>query len=107
MIKTTGKEFKAFMADEGYWPEGWFMDDIEVTFDGSPDDSSTQYEDLLDTCEVAIVSGSIYKGDYGGDVISLESFFKKWKKLQTVEYVTVEIPKGKSDELKAFVKTLK
>jgi hypothetical protein len=105
MIKTTGLEFKEFYFDEAYWPEGWFHDDGEITIDGKEDTPID--ENIPDSSSVVINGGTIFKGDYDAGDIDFETHFKRWRKAQTSEYVTVIIPKGKSDELKAFIKSLK
>jgi len=104
-MKTNGKEFKAFMASD--WPEGWYMDDDEILIDGKEDDGNIPYETLNDDCKVEILCGVVCSDNDNIDPINLETYFKKWRKSLTVEYVSVEIPKGKKQELMEFVKGLK
>ena len=106
-VKTTGAEFKAFYKDEPYWNGDWFTDDTVVFIDGVEDNGNIDYLELDDSCNIEIANGVVFKGGYDNGTIDYCKFFKDWRKLQTVEFLTVEIPKGTADKLKEFIKTLK
>jgi hypothetical protein len=105
MIKTSGKEFKAFYNDQEYWQDGWFHDDTKISVDGE-DDTDLDLGAIGDLSEVIINGGTVFKGDYAAANISFEKHFKDWRKAQKFEFVTVKIPKGKSESVLEFVKSL-
>jgi hypothetical protein len=105
MIKTTGVEWKAFHDDESFWKEGYMLDDEVITVDGSAFDPYADITTIPDAAQVTVDGGYVYDQDADKDLGSLESFFKKWRKLQVNVYLTVEVPKDRLDVVLDAIKT--
>jgi hypothetical protein len=103
--KTTGAEWKRFYNDNAFWPEGHWHDDEILTVNGEEPPEDFDLGEVADTAAMTILAGSVFN-ESADSYASLEGHFKKWRKLQTVASVVVEIHKGKLDELKALVKTI-
>lgn len=98
-MKTTGALWKEFYNDEAFW-EGYYHDDILIFFD---DVEVEEYEDPLPGSVVRIESGYVYKSDgdsFTSHDLSLETFFKRWKKKQTTRTIVVTV--DKDDFAKVF-----
>jgi hypothetical protein len=98
-MKTTGALWKEFYNDEAFW-EGYYHDDTLIFFD---DVEVEEYEDLLPGSVVRIESGYVYKNDgdsFTSHDLSLETFFKRWKKKQTTRTMVVTV--DKDDFAKVF-----
>lgn len=103
MIKTTGAEWKAFNADTTYWAEFCVEDEI-VTVNGSRVDEYSDYIDALADADKVTVDGG-WVADQGSDKeYSLNTFFKRWRKQQTTEYLSVEVPKEKASVVRDAIK---
>lgn len=96
-MKTTGALWKEFYSDEAYW-DGYYHDDTLILFDGV---EVEEYEDPLPGSVVTIESGYVYKKDetYSAHDLSLETFFKRWKKKQTTRIIVVTVNKDNFDEV--------
>lgn len=111
MAKKTylASDYKQFYSstDPRYWPEESYVDDVSYIVDGVRfgDDHDFDPMEFLDTAKIAIESGSIlsYKDSTARD---LRREFERWLKEQNSVSLVVSVPKGKEDELKAFVKSL-
>lgn len=82
---------------------------MEVYVNGKEfDDMVDENGFVLNLDQVDIISGVVYLDqDYSEkNSISLLSFFKKWRKMQTMKIMTVEVPKDRFDELKSFLTIL-
>lgn len=104
MIKTTGAEWKAFNADSTYWAE-FYHEDEEITVNGDRVDPYSFDAETLTGPEKVIVDGG-WVADQAKDSdkeYSLETFFKRWRKQQTTEYLSVEVPKEKAQAVKAAI----
>lgn len=104
MIKTTGAEWKAFMSDEVYWGE-CAVDDEVTTVNGSPVD---EYEfDLMsvaDADKLTVDGGWVFDQAKGSaKEWALATFFRTWRKQQTTEFLSVEVPKEKADAVRAAI----
>lgn len=98
-MKTTGALWKEFYNDEAFW-EGYYHDDTLIFFD---DVEVEEYEDPLPGSVVRIESGYVYKTDddsFTSHDLSLETFFKRWKKKQTTRTMVVTV--DKDDFAKVF-----
>ena len=109
MIKTTGAEFKRFYSDEAFWKDGLFHEEEMILVDGENvcDEfgcSSFDLSEVADNAKMEISEGIVYKDNYE-EVANFEGYFRKWRKLQTTVFLTVEAPKDKADAIKAAIKT--
>lgn len=97
-MKTTGALWKEFYNDEAFW-EGYYHDDTLILFD---DVEVEEYEDPSPDAVVKIESGYVYKTDdfFTSHDLSLETFFKRWKKKQTARTMVVTV--DKDDFAKVF-----
>lgn len=105
MIKTTGAEWKAFNEDSSYWAEFCVEDEI-VTVNGSRVDEHSSYvETLADADKMTVDGGWVADQADGSDnEYSLETFFRRWRKQQTTEYLSVEVPKEKADAVRTAIR---
>lgn len=104
-IKTTGAEWRAFMADDDYWPIGTWYEEETVFIDGDEapaDFDPSLEEDLPGEVAVRVEGGVVYLRD-GEQATSLDAFFRKWRKAQSTARFIVECPKDKLDAVKAAV----
>lgn len=104
MIKTTGAEWKAFNNDNVYWGE-FYMEDEAVTVNGDPVDEYTfDADSLADADKVQIDGGWVADQADGSDKeYSLDTFFRRWRKQQSTEFLSVEVPKDKADAVRAAI----
>lgn len=111
--KTNGLEFKRFHEDDDFWNievdgvnrEYWY-DDTVYKVNGVEAQDSIEIDNIEDSDRVDIISGWVYSDDPKVNVISLESFFKKWRKNKDLSYISIEIHKDKLDELKDLIRQL-
>lgn len=92
-MKVEGALWKLFYNDEEYW-KGFYHDDVLITFDNIEQE---EYDAPEDDAVVRVESGYVYREadefpPSRGD-ITLESFFRKWKKNQTTELIIVTVDK--------------
>lgn len=104
MIKTTGAEWKAFNADNAYWGE-FYVEDEAITVNGDPvDEYSFDVTTLADTDKVEIDGGWVADQANGSDKeYSLDTFFRRWRKQQTTEFLSVEVSKDRADAVRAAI----
>ncbi len=100
-MKTTGAQWNAYLAS---WPEGQWFDDSDETINGKPGDEIDG--DIPADAVVEFSCGVIYADRDDAEGVALVSHFRKWLKAQSTAYLLCEVPKGKEDELKAFLKRL-
>ena len=99
-IKMSGAEFNAFYSDPAMWPEGVYHDDQIITINGViVDDDCTPNDNDL----VSITGGYVTDED-GGDLGTLESYIRKWRKKQNTVVLLVECDMAKVDCVKDAVK---
>ncbi|WP_432263317.1 hypothetical protein [Cupriavidus sp. TMH.W2] len=94
--KTTGAEFKRFYSDVSFWPEGAYHDDQVIKVDGEQSTEATDLNAIADSATVLIEAGyvvlpSVEEGQ------SLESYFRRWRKQQTVRTLVVDVDASKLD----------
>lgn len=96
-MKTNGALWKEFYSDEAYW-DGYYHDDTLILFDGI---EVEEYEEPLPGSVVTIESGYVYKNDEISPAhdLSLETFFKRWKKKQSTRTIVVTVNKDDFDEV--------
>ena len=105
--KTTGAEYKAYIADDDpkWWPDGSYIDDDLILVDGQPmDDAGFDATTLHDNAAVVIECGTYYSNGIDGDPKSLEAHFKRWRKAQTTVRIAVEVHRDKLESLKLAIK---
>lgn len=95
-MKVEGALWKLFYNDEGFW-EGHFHDDTLITFDGI---EQQDYENPAPGSVVKIEAGYVYKHSDGYPCVSLTSFFRKWKKIQTTTVIVVTVNKDAADSVR-------
>ncbi|WKN20871.1 hypothetical protein [Azotobacter vinelandii] len=106
--KTTASELQAFWAsdDPMFWPDLAYVDGLALSIDGRATDEfdDIDVEELTDDQEIKILGGVICYADGSED--GFEAQFRKWRKLQSSVFLSVQAPKDKLDEIKAAVKAL-
>jgi hypothetical protein len=100
--RTTGAEYKRFMADDTWWPAGAYHEDESIDVDGIALDGDTNVLDLSDTAEIVIDGGIVFDAN-GSDLAGFEAFFRKWKRAQSTVTMTVEVPRDKVDAVKRAI----
>jgi len=103
--KTTGAELKAFYTDETVWPEGAYHEDEEVVVDGVALSDDGDITLIADAAKVTVAGGVVFDlpGVDSEDAPSFETYFKRWRKLQSTAFMAVECPKEKLDEVIAAI----
>ena len=101
-VSTTGAEFKKYHEDPVAWPEGQYYDDVVLEVDGARQADGVDTDLLDDSATVTIVSGYVCS-EHGGNVGSLESHFKKWKKAQDAVVFLVSCDKAHLQAVRAAI----
>ncbi len=105
MIKTNGKEFKAYYSDKQAWPDGAWHEDDGITVDGVPAyENDMDLTKVQDNAKITIEGGIVLKDDQSTDGPSMESHFRAWRKNQNTTFLSVEVPKDKADALRELIK---
>jgi hypothetical protein len=102
-VKTTGAEFKAWLASD--WGADAWWDDYVLIIDGAEVDDYDE-EKLADDAKIVIDSGVVYLDDTGEKSKSATAHFNAWKKSQTHTIVMVTLPKNELDEFKKLVESM-
>lgn len=104
-MKITGCEFKKFYKDNQYWDEESYHDgEILVTQAGKTTDD-IDLTTIDDDCLVNISNATVFlHSEHEG--IALTSYFKKWRKQQSIRHLLVEIHESKVTKLKSYVRSL-
>lgn len=100
-MKVKGALWKQFYNDEVFWA-GHYHDDVLITFDG---EEQEDYDNPADDAEVKIESGYVYKEEDGIQLrhthdVTLVSFFRKWKKIQSTETLVITVEKQYAEQLR-------
>lgn len=104
MIKTTGAEWKAFHADNAYWGEFYVEDEVVAVNGGQVDRCEFDVGSLSDSDRVTVDGGWVADQAAGSDKeYSLDTFFRRWRKQQTTDYLSVEVPKDKAEVVRAAI----
>lgn len=103
MKKMTGKEWNEFYSDPVFWEDGVWYEGEEFSVDGQVVENCNDIT-IKDDAIVRISGGVVFLNDDDKEGISLESYFTKWKKLQTEETILFKIHKNKAEEVKRIIK---
>lgn len=107
-VKTTGAEFKRFYSDEKYWPEksDTYHDDEIFRVNGDQVDDDFDMTKVPDNASIEIEGGIVMNSPLykQGKEPSVEAYFKRWKKEQTVTTIAVECDVSKLKAIKAAVR---
>lgn len=106
MVRTNGKEFKAFYNDKMFWPEGMYHEDVSISIDGVKCDNDYYYYLMPDDVSVVIRGGVVFKYDDRNAAEELESYFKRWRKKSKKRYIVIAIGHEKVDKVKKVVAKL-
>ncbi|MEI9553692.1 hypothetical protein [Enterobacter hormaechei] len=105
-MKVQGALWKQFYNDEEYW-KGHYHDDVLITFDGVEQED---YDNPADDAVVKVESGYVYKTDddfpSSRHDLSLATFFRRWKKIQTTEVIVVTVDKDYADAVREEIDRL-
>ncbi|HGK7311135.1 hypothetical protein [Aeromonas caviae] len=102
--KTTGLEFKRFMADKVLWPGDIWHEDAAISVDGVHMPDGVDVENLSDSAVVRIDGGAVFGPQWDENEPSLETYFKRWRKQQTTTVFVVECDSSKLEDVKAAIK---
>ena len=105
-MKVKGAEWNRFYFDDSYWKKDYWHEGSVIKINGEEfeDETDADLSALNPSDDLEITEGVVYLDEYGSKWVSLESFFKKWRKGQTHETVCVLIPKDKVDDIKKYLK---
>lgn len=104
-VKTNGAEFKRFYDDSTFWPKDsdTYHDDAVLAVNGLIQQDGIDPSTLPDEALVTIDGGVVFDAVGGGEP-SLETYFRRWKKLQTAASFLVECDLSKVDAVKAAIR---
>lgn len=105
--KTTGAEFKRFYNDKQFWPDDGgdtYHDDAVLKVDGEYQEDGIDTDTLADTAVVTIEGGFVCGPALAGKEPSLEAYFKRWRKGQTIALFLVECDTQVIDAVKAAIR---
>ena len=102
-VKTTGAEWKRFYGDKAVWPEGSHHEDEEIVVDGQPWAWDADMMTIQDSAVLSVAGGIVYTKEHDTDGPSLESYFRRWRKVQNTVFLSCEAPRGSADAVKAAV----
>ena len=97
-IKTTGAEFKAFIAEP--WPDDKFMDDECIYVDGEEYEGPS--ERIKDTASLRVEGG--YVQDPDGTTRTLAAEFRAWRKRRDSVAMVVTCAKADANAVRAAVR---
>lgn len=99
-MKLTGREWKQYLAT---WPDEWWFDDCDVTFDGKEPEDDNPADDAV----VEVTVGTIFHDQDSSvsykDTSDLIEHLKAWQKQGKVSTFTVEVPTEHAPALLALV----
>lgn len=102
--KTNGAEFKRFYSDSAFWPDGAWHEDVTFLVDGQQADDSVDMSAVADGAEVTIDGGIVLGAQPEGREPSVETHFKRWRKLQTTKTLVVEVDAAKLEAVLQAIK---
>jgi hypothetical protein len=106
-VRTNGSELKAFFADKTFWPDDQpggnniWHDELTLIINDD-EDLNPVVENLLDSDHVKITYGDVYYSNTSLRV-SVETYFKRWKKTTTHTSVLVSVPNEHLEAVKAAI----
>lgn len=102
--KASGAEFKRFYTDNVYWPQdegNTYHEDQSILVNGAEYDGD--FEDIADDALVSIDGGIVFGPQWDGNEPSFETYFKRWRKLQSTVSMMVEVDRSKEEALRAAI----
>lgn len=102
-VSMTGQQWKAFYADEAYWPEGRYHDDEIILLNGTPGRAPVEaHLDIKDTDQITVAYGDVMsKGNvYFADLVE---YAKEWLDKVTKTQILVQCP---DDKVSAVVQAI-
>lgn len=102
-VKMTGAEWLAFYSDPSFWPKGAWHDDEEFLVDGSPASDGLDLAKVPPEASITVSGGIVYIRATDNHGPSLESYIRRWRKVQTTTMIAVEVPKEKLEAVKAAI----
>lgn len=113
-VKTTGFEFKTFYNDNEYWNKlldaddkvngEVYHDEMQLEVNGVQCDESFSIEDELKDEDAVVIRSGFIVSTSREMPLSMESFFKAWRKEVDTAYVLIKVPKAKLEAVKVAVK---
>lgn len=104
MIKTTGAEFKRYLNDDTFWPEGAYYDEEVLTVDNREWNCEDGTDAIPDSATVRLFGGVVFSLS-GKTMKNMGSHFNKWRKTQKATSFIVECDLDRLDEIKAAIKS--
>lgn len=95
-MKITGAQWNAYLAS---WPDGWWFDDSDETFDGKEPTTGNAPPDA-----VVQFSCGVILDERQNEIGGLVSHYKKWVKSQNTAFLLCEIPKEHEEALRSFLR---
>ena len=103
--KATGSEFKKFYQDQQFWPdEADTFHEEEVVLVNVEDHGDKGYDNIPDNAVVLLSHGIVFNAQVGSDEPSFETYFKRWRKLQTTASFIVECDISQRDAVIAAIR---
>lgn len=104
--KTTGAEFKRFYDDKQFWPDDAdTYHEEEVVMVNGKDHGDNGYENIPDDAVVTLSHGIVFNAQQGSDEPSFETYFKRWRKLQSTTSLIVECDIANRDVVVAAIRS--
>ncbi|MDR9836893.1 MULTISPECIES: hypothetical protein [Herbaspirillum] len=101
--KTSGAEFKQFYNDKAFWPEDAWHEDSVILVDGKPHEDLSDNQ-IADSAKVVIDSGHVFFSREDSAGVSMATFFNRWRKVQNMRTLAVEVPLDKMEAVIAAIK---
>ena len=103
--KITGAEWKRFYTDKAAWPTDSYHEDEYMEVNGKPVDAYEFDSSKVEDSDRITLSGGIWfrNQDCDGE-ISLEDHFKRWRKSQSIEFISVQAPKKKAYSIRTAIR---
>ena len=99
MVKTTGAEWKRFYTDPTAWPDGAWHEEEEITIDGEPAHEDADLNDVADSASMTISGGIVFMTNDADEGPTMETHFKRWRKLQNTVFLAIEVPRELADSV--------
>lgn len=104
MIRTTGAEWKAFMADNVFWGDYCVEEELVMVNGVQVDVNEWDVKDADDNATIIVEDGYVYDQNDPDKSSELAAWFRKWKRQQSCEVIAIEVPKDKKAAVLAAVK---
>lgn len=105
MTRLNGAEWKAFYRDKGYWPDDGTIlhDDVLIHLDGKASEVMMSDPDsIADSAILEIETGDVVTKSLER-LISLEGYFKNWRKEKTTAFFGVECDKSQVEAVRSAI----